>query len=419
MGLSSSLIAVTLDIEYWRSLELHHYNDSRALVNALQPDESITLVRPHAAKRAARYFVENFPGKSLYAVKANPSPDLLKILWGEGIVNFDVASIGEVRLVKSLLPEATLCFMHPVKSERAIAEAYHDHGVRTFSLDTVEELDKIKRATSDADDLILFVRVRVSSKYSEISLAAKFGAESEDVADLLMAARQCAMRLGICFHVGSQTMTPLAYSDAMEHVRAAIVEASVTVDIINVGGGFPSSYPGMEPPSLAHYFDVIDRSYEDLPISYSAELWCEPGRALCAEYASLVVKVEKRRGDELFINDGAYGALFDAAHIGWRFPVEHIGEKESAELKSFSFYGPTCDDLDHMAGPFHLPDTIKAGDYIEIGLLGAYGCAMRTSFNGFSAGEVHIVYDEPMATLYGNQDDDSRDNVISISGAHP
>lgn len=395
---------------------MHNYNDAKALVKAIQPDESVTLVRPHAAKRAAKYFVDNFPGKSLYAVKANPSPDLLQILWDEGIHHFDVASIGEVRLVKSLLPDAILCFMHPVKSERMIKEAYFDHGVRTFSLDTMEELDKIKRATDNATDLNLCVRIRVSSKYAEISLAAKFGAEPSEIADLLMAARQCSVQLGICFHVGSQAMTPIAYSDAMEHVRAAIVEASVTVDIINVGGGFPSSYPGMEPPSLAHYFDIIDRSFEDLPISYSAELWCEPGRALCAEYASLVVKVEKRRGDELFINDGAYGALFDAAHIGWRFPVQHIvqGPADASELKSFSFYGPTCDDMDYMAGPFHLPETIAAGDYIEIGLLGAYGCAMRSGFNGFEAGEIHIVYDEPMTTLYGNQNNVDRHNVISI-----
>ncbi len=395
---------------------MHKYNDAKALIEAIQPDESVTLVRPHAAKRAARYFVDNFPGKSLYAVKANPSPDLLQILWDEGIHHFDVASIGEVRLVKSLLPDAILCFMHPVKSERVIAEAYYEHGVRTFSLDTIEELEKIKRATNGADDLNLCVRIRVSSKYAEISLAAKFGADPLEVADLLMAARQCSVQLGICFHVGSQAMTPAAFSDAMETVRTAIVEASVTVDIINVGGGFPSIYPGMEPPSLKHYFETIDRSFEDLPISYSAELWCEPGRALCAEYASLIVKVEKRRDDELFINDGAYGALFDAAHIGWRFPVRHITPKPSdtSELKAYSFYGPTCDDMDHMAGPFHLPETVTAGDYIEIGLLGAYGCAMRSGFNGFEAGDIYIAHDEPMATLYGNQNDVDRHNVISI-----
>jgi len=395
---------------------LHNYTDAAALIRALHPDESITLVRPHAAKRAAKFFVDNFPGKSLYAVKANPSPDLITLLWDQGITHYDVASIGEVRLIKTLLPKATLCFMHPVKSERAIAEAYHKHGVRTFSLDTLEELEKIQRATNNADDLNLSVRIKVSSKYSEICLAAKFGAETNEVAALLMATRQSAARLGICFHVGSQAMTPLAYSDAMEHVRTAIVEASVTVDIVNVGGGFPASYPGMEPPSLGHYFKTIDDSFEDLPISYSAELWCEPGRALCAEYASLIVKVEKKRGDELFINDGAYGALFDAAHIDWRFPVQHISENpvQDIELNAFSFYGQTCDDMDYMKGPFHLPKNIEAGDYIEIGLLGAYGCAMRSGFNGFEAGETYIAHDEPMATLYGNQNDIDRDNVISL-----
>ena len=141
-----------------------------------------------------------------------------------------------------------------------------------------------------------------------------------------MAARQASDALGICFHVGSQAMTPAAYHEAMERVRAAIVEAAVTVDIVDVGGGFPSVYPGMEPPPLEAYFEVIHKAFEDLPISYSAELWCEPGRALCAEYASVLVRVEKRRGDELYINDGAYGALFDAAHIGWRFPVRLVRE---------------------------------------------------------------------------------------------
>ena len=383
---------------------MHEYHNALTVVRDLRPDEPLTLHRPHAATRAARFFVEKFPGRSLYAVKANPSPALLQILWDAGITHYDVASIGEVRLVRQTLPHATLCFMHPVKSERAISEAYHDHGVRTFSLDSHEELAKIVRATDNATDLELCVRIRVSSDYSKLSLAAKFGADPVDVADLLVATRQVADSLGICFHVGSQAMTPQAYADAMEKVRAAIVEASVTVDIVDVGGGFPSVYPGMEPPALEGYFDVIHRCFEDLPISYSAELWCEPGRALCAEYASLIVRVEKRRGNELYINDGAYGALFDAAHVGWRFPVELLRDTDAApETVEYSFYGPTCDDLDHMAGPFPLPADVRAGDYIEIGMLGAYGCAMRTGFNGFGAVETVNVEDEPMDTLYARR----------------
>ena len=389
---------------------------SGVAVATQRPVQPVTLIRPHAARRAARFFVEKFPGRSLYAVKANPSPDLLRILWEEGITHYDVASIAEVRLVAETLPGAVLCFMHPVKAEEAIAEAYFSHNVRTFSLDTGEELDKIVRATGGAADLNLLVRIRVSSDHSKLSLAAKFGAQPHEMKALLMAARQASDALGICFHVGSQAMTPAAYHEAMEKVRAAIVEAAVTVDIVDVGGGFPSVYPGMEPPPLETYFEVIHKAYEDLPISYSAELWCEPGRALCAEYASVLVRVEKRRGDELYINDGAYGALFDAAHIGWRFPVRLVREIASdARDVAFSFYGPTCDDLDHMAGPFHLPADVAAGDYVEIGMLGAYGCAMRTGFNGFGADlKTVLADDEPMATLYAVEERAIPSNVVTL-----
>ncbi|MEA3001693.1 MAG: ornithine decarboxylase [Sphingomonadales bacterium] len=369
-----------------------------------RPVQPVTLIRPHAARRAARFFIEKFPGRSLYAVKANPSPDLLRLLWESGVTHYDVASIAEVRLVAETLPGAVQCFMHPVKAEEAIEEAYFRHGVRTFSLDTIDELEKIVRATNGADDLNLCVRIRVSSDHAKLSLAAKFGAEPDEMKALLLATRQAADALGICFHVGSQAMTPAAYHEAMERVRAAIVEAAVTVDIVDVGGGFPSVYPGMEPPPLQAYFDVIARSFESLPISYSAELWCEPGRALCAEYASLLVRVEKRRGDQLYINDGAYGALFDAAHIGWRFPVKLVrAEPSETRDMAFSFYGPTCDDLDHMAGPFMLPADIGPGDYVEIGMLGAYGCAMRTAFNGFGSVTTIEMTDEPMASLYGDR----------------
>ncbi len=395
---------------------MHTHHSALGLATALRPAQPVTLLRPHAAQRAARFFVEKFPGKSLYAVKANPSPDLIRLLWESGITHFDTASLNEVRLVRDVAPEATLCFMHPVKAEEAIAEAYFKHGVRIFSLDTLEELDKIVRATRSAADLTLCVRIRVSSEHSKLSLAAKFGADPSEIKQLLIATRQVADALGICFHVGSQAMSPAAYVQAMERVRAAIVESAVTVDVVDVGGGFPSVYPGMEPPALERYFDAIHRSFEDLPVSYSSELWCEPGRALSAEYSSLIVRVERRRGEELYINDGAYGALYDAAHVGWRFPVRLLREPPSdVRDMPFSFYGPTCDDADHMAGPFLLPADTKAGDYIEVGMLGAYGCAMRTGFNGFGNGDTYVVTDEPMASLYLDEAEEALpSNVVKL-----
>ena len=400
---------------------MHIFPCASAVVRDLSPDEPVILNRPHAAGRAARFFADRFRGKSLYAVKANPSPDLLQILWDNGITHFDVASIAEVRLVRALLPEAVLCFMHPVKTPGAIREAYHTHGVKTFSLDSAEELEKIVEATRDgagnpATDLRLCVRLRVSSEYAELSLASKFGADLTEAPLLLQAARQVADWLGVCFHVGSQAMSPFAYVQALDRVRAAIADAGVVIDMIDVGGGFPSVYPGMEPPPLEDYFEIIHRHFVALPIAYNAELWCEPGRALCAEYSSLIVRVEKRRGDELFINDGAYGALFDAAHVGWRFPVAAIGDEFAVMERDFAFYGPTCDDADYMEGPFALPENITAGDYIEIGMLGAYGAAMKTGFNGFGNAVAVNVADEPMASLYRGDRVDPRvsDNVVSL-----
>lgn len=393
-------------------------NDHSALgvATTLRPVSPVTCIRPHAAAKAARFFSKKFPGKVLYAVKANPSPELIKVLWENGVNHFDVASITEVRLVRSMLPEATLCYMHPVKPAEAIAEAYFEHGVRAFSLDCHEELEKIMEATGHAKDLTLCVRLRVSSGHSKLSLASKFGVSQEEAPSLLLAARQVADSLGVCFHVGSQSMSPQAYADALAIARTAIVQAGVTVDVVDVGGGFPSIYPGMVPPPLDAYFETIKSHFEALPISYSAELWCEPGRALSAEYSSVVVRVEKRAGDVLFINDGSYGSLFDAAHVNWRFPVRLLRETPSqTKMAEFSFYGPTCDDMDFMKGPFELPADIRPGDYIEIGMLGAYGAALRTDFNGFRSDRTQEVHDEPMYSAYDSAAEDEDQLALNFA----
>ncbi|MEQ8412332.1 MAG: type III PLP-dependent enzyme [Erythrobacter sp.] len=397
------------------------FPDAKAVARTLSPDEPVILNRPHAARRAAEFFVGKFPGKVLYAVKANPAPDLIGTLWEAGVTHYDVASIAEVRLVRAALPDAVLCFMHPIKTPSAIREAYHQHGVKTFSLDTIEELEKIVEACRDpetgepASDLRLCVRLRVSSEYSELSLASKFGCDLTEAPALLQKVRQHCDWLGVCFHVGSQAMTPFAFVQALDRTRAAIAEASVVIDMIDVGGGFPSVYPGMEPPPLEDYFAIIHQHFYALPIAYNAELWCEPGRALCAEYSSMIVKVEKRRGTELFINDGAYGALYDAAHVAWRFPVGALEDDLRDAHEDFAFYGPTCDDADYMAGPFSLPGDIQAGDYIEIGMLGAYGAAMKTGFNGFGNAEQVIVSDEPMMSCFtGERERPASDNVVNL-----
>lgn len=380
------------------------YQDATDLVRSLNPEYPVLCNRPAAAKRAAEWFCERFAGSSFYAVKANPSPWIIQALAAGGICDFDVASIKEARLVRSLLPHARLGFMHPVKPRQAIAEAYHDLGVRIFSLDSQAELEKIVEATGGARDLTLCVRLAVPGGQSKISLAAKFGARGDKAAELMRNTRQVAERLGACFHVGSQTMSPSAYRDALEAVQQTVVAAGVIVDVLDVGGGFPAIYPDMSPPPLDIYIGEIERFFEQtMLVPENCELWCEPGRALAAEAASLVTRVEQRADDTLYINDGVFGTLFDAGPLGWRYPVRQLGAgQQGSELRPFSFYGPTCDDYDHMQGPFFLPDSIGAGDYIEIGMLGAYGAAMRTDFNGFANHLEVEVTDLPMHTQYGN-----------------
>jgi ornithine decarboxylase len=360
-------------------------------------------VRPGAVAVAATWFQKNFKGDVLYAVKANPSPWVIRTLWAAGVRVFDVASMPEIELVASAAPGAKMAFMHPVKSRAAIARAYHEFGVRTFALDTHEELAKILDATDDADDLDLIVRLAVNVEGAQYALGGKFGVDVDLAPALLLAARRATSGLmGVSFHVGSQCMRPTAYQAAMAHASRALVRAGVFADIVDVGGGFPSVYPGMVPPDMADYVDSIHRGFAEMMVHETTELWCEPGRALVAESTSILCKVELKKGDALYLNDGAYGSLFDAAHVKWPFPVKLITDREaSSELKPFRFYGPTCDSIDHLPGPFWLPEDVNEGDYIEIGMIGAYGVAMNTRFNGYGDTETVEVEDAPMASMFG------------------
>ena len=384
---------------------MHTYHTPLDLVRERSVERPVALVRPAAAALAARWFRDNFQGSVFYAVKANPSPWAIRTLAANGINAFDVASIPEIELVAEHAPGSRMAFMHPVKSRRAISTAYFDHGVRTFSLDTHEELAKILDATGNAADLQLIVRLAVQTEGATYSLSGKFGVDAHDAPDLLLATRRATDDLmGVSFHVGSQCMRPTAYQAAMAQASRSLVRAGVFADIVDVGGGFPSVYPGMVPPAMEDYVDSIHRGFEDMKVHETTELWCEPGRALVAESTSILTKVELRKNDALYLNDGSYGSLFDATHTKWPFPVKLIraGEEEpSSDLKPFRFYGPTCDSLDHMPGPFWLPDDVNEGDYVEIGMLGAYGAAMTTRFNGYGDLDIAEVADAPMASMFG------------------
>jgi len=367
------------------------------------PDGPVAIARPHRVHAAATWFRENFPGDVFYAVKANPSEWVLDALWGAGIRGFDVASDVEAALIARKFPDAQIAFMHPVKSRRAIARAFHDYGVKTFALDSEDELEKILAETNGAKDLTLVVRFAVSGDGAAYPLTRKFGVTAEEAPALLRKVRQSSEEmLGVSFHVGSQCMRTDAFRNAMEMVNRAIVSAGVLVDIVDIGGGFPAIYPGMTPPPMIDYIKTIKSSFEEMFVAQNAKLWAEPGRALVAEAGSTVTRVELRKGDALYLNDGAFGTLFDATHLNWAFPAKLLRQEPSrAKLAPFRLYGPTCDSMDAAAGPFMLPADIREGDLIEIGSLGAYGTAMGTRFNGFGETVTMESKDSPWPSMYG------------------
>ncbi|MGD9511050.1 MAG: type III PLP-dependent enzyme [Geminicoccaceae bacterium] len=367
------------------------YRGAAALITHRSPVDPVVGLRPHLIQARARRVLAAFPGDVFYAVKCNDAPEVLQALWAGGVREFDTASIGEVRAVRALLPRARCHFMHPVKSVGAIAEAYHDHGVRRFVFDHPDELAKIVAATGCAEDLELFVRLAVPGEGALLTLTGKFGVGVEDAGALVRAARGHARRVGLTFHVGSQCVDPAAYRRAIG-LAAQVVRLVGPIDDLDVGGGFPAIYRGDEPE-----FEMFVQAVREAVTRHGLDcrLQCEPGRALVADGASALARVELRRGDSLYLNDGVYGNLAELKWIGPRFPMRLVRASGGPTGRpiAFDLFGPTCDSIDSMPGPHWLPADTDEGDWVEVGMMGAYSNALKTGFNGFGSERMAILDD--------------------------
>ncbi len=384
---------------------MQKFKSVEELVNQLRPTRPVYCIRKESIKLAVKFFQKNFPGKILYALKTNPHPVVLKTIVENGINSFDVASIKEIEAIRKISPNAKCSYMHTVKSRESIKEAYFKYNVKAFSLDTKDELIKILESTNYAKDLELFVRVSVSNEHAEIDLSKKFGVINTEATGLLRLTKQYSKKIGLSFHVGSQCMHPISYSKGIFEINNIIKKTKIIPDVINVGGGFPTIYPDLIPQSLDAYFNEIKKALNNLKLDKLPEIICEPGRAIVAESGSTIVRVDLRKKQKLYINDGTYGTLFDAGVPNIVYPSKMItdGRIISKKLTSFDFYGPTCDSMDYMKGPFILPNNIKEKDYIELGQLGAYGLTFRTNFNGFYSDDIYEVEDNPIMTMYDKE----------------
>jgi len=360
------------------------FDDVTAMIRAMTPSYPVYCIHPDVLRATAERFVRTFPGRVLYAVKCNPHPKILQILYDAGIRHFDTASLAEIAQVREQFRDAGAYFMHPVKARAAIRTAYEVYGIRHFVVDHATEMTKVLDETG-GEGVTVIVRIATPAAGAAYDLSKKFGIRPSEAPALLKEAKSWGCQTGLSFHVGSQCLVPRAYKTALEMVGDVLEAAKVDLHMLDVGGGFPAAYQGVQMPPLESYMDDINDGLARLNLRRDCVVMCEPGRAMVADGMSLVTQVLLRKEDQVYINDGIYGSLSEMVTARVQMPVRAIRLKGglSGASMDFSIAGPTCDSLDILPFTFHLPEDLVEGDWIEIGMVGAYGNALRTNFNGF------------------------------------
>ncbi len=370
---------------------LPRFSSVEKVVEALKPGEPVYVLYPGRFQEAAKRFLDSFPGDTLYAVKANPAPQVLDQVWAAGIRHFDTASLPEIELIKARFPDAHCHFMAPVRRAGVAKAAIERFGVSDYVVDCDFELDKLLGEAKDPKRLRIFVRIATPLGGALLELSSKFGTTPEDAARLLKRVAGSGAAPGLTFHVGSQCLSPFSYAQAVEMAKRTANLAGVEIQALDMGGGFPGPYPGNDVPPYHWYFDTIKQALATFGAKHPPVM-CEPGRALIAEGVSLITQVILRKGDSLYLNDGVYGSFDELTLPGWtahyRHKVWRLDAKGQARAleganEPFRIYGPTCDTLDVLPRPLMLPSDIAAGDHVVFEDMGAYSVALRTAFNGF------------------------------------
>ena len=325
----------------------------------------------------------NFPGEVAYAYKANSSVFLLGALYGAGITQFDVASRRRARgrgdhsrRAAALHASGQVAPRHP----QAYFDLRHQAASRSTARTSCRRSSRRRErrpARTSSCSCASPCRRRTAAFRSSASSASS----GQKAAKLLVKTRQVADELGITFHVGSQTTTPDAYAMAFEEVHKLIVKAGVVVDAHRRRRRLSRrAIPTASRRRCRTSSTSIKASMAKMPVTEHCRLICEPGRALVAEAESLIVRVDLRNAATTSTSTTAAMACCSMPRISAsssRSGSIRDGLDPNEPLVPFEFWGPTCDSIDHMKGPFLLPASMREGDYIEIGNIGAYGRAHR------------------------------------------
>ena len=368
------------------------------LIADLAPDEPVFCLSLTTAEQTARDFSSRFPGITTYALKACPLHALISTFASAGVSAFDVASLQEMALVRSVNADAPLHYNNPIRSDLETRRAYEEFKVRHFTVDDAVGLERLNRVISPRDraDVEVSVRLRAATNTARIDFTAKFGLSPELAGTMLRAIEDAGYRPAITFHPGSQCGDPQAFADLVGAAARICAETGITPHTVNVGGGFPVPYDNAECPPMAAYFSAIAQAFDTHFDPARTRLVAEPGRALAAPTMSLLTQIKHIRDDgSVYLNDGLYGGLLELTQIDlhlpmrvWRDDTVLAGPTTARQL-----YGPTCCPIDSFPSPVQLPVEIAEGDRIEFGLTGAYGVTTVTHFNGYGPTEVIGVTD--------------------------
>jgi ornithine decarboxylase len=366
------------------------------MLRELNPNNPVYCIFPHVYHDNTKAFLAGFPGRVLYAVKANADPRVLGLLIESGVRHFDCASLPEIDLVHRFCPDGTKYFMVPSRIRGAARTAQDEFGVRHFMVDHESGIELLA-AEIDMSRAVVFARMAVHHEAAMSDLSFRFGAEPKDMPGLLRNIQEKGAEPALAFNVGSSVTDPDAYRYAMNLTKDVLADLPFKIRLIDVGGGYPKSYPGFTVPHLDQYFRAVAESFAGLPLADNAEVLGEPGRALAAPGMSAVAEVLLRKDDHLFINDGMHGVFWELRYPGHdSYPVRTFrdGKIHTGQNMSFILNGPTCDSDDTLPGKVELPNDIRPGDHIEFGRIGAYSLTGRTDFNGYYSEHVVTITSE-------------------------
>ena len=367
-----------------------NYRDIVDLLRREDPHVPIYCIYRSLYRETSRQLVEGFPGRVLYAVKANNHPDIIRLLHDSGIHHFDCASVEEIRLVRRLCPKAEIYFMNPVRFEGDAAIAQEQFGVNHFVVDDESGLEALL-GEIDVEYSVVFARMAVSHASAVLDLSSKFGAAPAAIPGLLGKIRSSGAEPALAFNVGTSVRSPEAYTYALNVARDCLADLPFRIRLVDIGGGFPRNYPGFEVPDIQNFMKAIQTSTIKEQLVKQGELMAEPGRALSAPGLSALTRVLLRKENKIFLNDGMYGAFWELrfqAHLAYPHRVFRRATPLQGKTREFRVFGPTCDSSDELPSPLHLPADIAVGDHIEFGNIGAYSLSGRTDFNGFYSDQV-------------------------------